>query len=117
MATFAKNTLSGSANFNLLRVTSASSPGVIVHTGTSLTGENSADEVWIWACNTGTSQQENLTLEWGGAAACHITALGSQTGYTLIAPGLPINAGNIVRARSTNASQVSVMGFVNYIRP
>ncbi len=117
-ATFSKESVSGSANYNLINITAACSPGVIIHTGTSLTAENSGDELWIWGTNIGTSLNQRVTFEWGGAAACIIKNLnGSQNGLELLIPGIPVRAGNVIRAYGNNASLVSVLSYVNYIRP
>mgnify|MGYP001591081727 CR=1 FL=1 len=116
-ATITKVSLSGSANYNLIAVNAASSPGVTIHTAVSGNAvENQSDEVWIWAYNASTAGL-TLTVEWAQTIACLISSVPTRSGYSLVVPGIPLSNAYVVRAYGQNASQIYLSGFVNQIRP
>ena len=118
MATFAKNVLSGSVNGKGIRVTTTTSPGTTVHTGS--TNTSVIDEVWLYAQNSDTVARK-LTIQWGGTASPDDTielTLEPEAGLVLVAPGLPIGGAAtalVVRAFAAAADVVTIHGFVNRI--
>lgn len=118
MATFAKNTLSGSVDGRAIKVAQTSSPGTTVHTGSTTT--TTFDEVWLYAVNSDTAARK-LTIQWGGTASpddeIEVT-IQPESGLVLVAPGL-ILKGNatalVVRAFASAGNVVTLHGFVNRI--
>ena len=118
MATFSKVKLSGSTDGKAIRLTASTSPGTTIHT----TGTASAiiDEIWLYAYNSSASAQ-TLTIQFGGTATPDDDIrqiIPSQSGLTLIVPGLILNgtgsAGNTV-AGYAGGSAVTISGYVNRI--
>lgn len=118
MATFAKNVLSGSTDGRAVKVAQTSSPGTLVHTGSSTA--TVTDEVWLYAVNSSTSPVK-LTVQWGGTSSpdddIEVT-IQAESGLVLVAPGLLIK-GNatplVVRAFAGTGNVVTLHGFVNRI--
>ena len=118
MATFAKNILSGSTDGRAVKVAATSTPGTIIHTGS--TNTSVMDEIWLYAQNTSTSNVK-LTIEWGGTSTpddiIEVT-IPPESGLVLVAPGLIIK-GNatalVVRAFAATASVIMIHGYVNRI--
>jgi len=90
-----------------------------VHTGPTAT--TSYDEVWIYATNAYTADEE-LYLGWGGSGGnpwnqIRIT-IPTKAGYKLIVPGL-ILKGNasplIVTGYASAANRLNLTGYVNHI--
>ena len=116
-ATITKVSLSGSANYNMIAVTAACAPGVIIHTAVSGNAvENKSDEVWLWAYN-GHTAALTATIEWGQTTACLIQSIPSKSGYSLMIPGVPLSNAYVVKAYGQDASKIYISGFVNQIRP
>ena len=121
MATFSKVFLSESAGGRPVKVADTATPGTLVHaTGTSSTV---IDEVWLYAHNTDTVARE-LTIEFGGVTSPDDTivlGLAPESGLVLVLPGLPVagdgSAARNVRAFSSTANVVTVVGYVNRITP
>jgi hypothetical protein len=112
MALFSKIPLSGSTNGRGIAVVATGSPGTTIHTATSST--EGFDEIWIYAVNSSASSVK-LTLEFGGTSTSdqiEIT-IPSESGLTLIAPGLMLQNSNIVRAFAGTTNVISVFGYVN----
>ena len=118
MATISRIKLSASTDGRPIEVAANSSAGTTIHTGPSVNAD--IDEIWLWACNHNTSA-ETLTLEWGGTTSTddHIKAVIQPNETLLVAPGwiLQGNASTalIVKAFSTTANKVSIIGHVNRI--
>ena len=118
MATFTKQILSGSTDGRGTLVAATSSPGTLIHTGS--TTASTLDEVYIYAENSSTSSVK-LTLQWGGTTAdrddIEVTLTG-EAGLVTIAPGLLIK-GNAtaleIRAFAATTNVISIFGFVNRI--
>ena len=116
MATFSKQLLSGSTNGKGIKVAATATAGTLIHT--AIAGTSSIDEVWLYAHNTSASSVK-LTLEWGEATApdgnIEITIGSEGTGLILIAPGIPLQNGLVVRAFAGTANVLNVFGYVNRI--
>ena len=118
MATFAKQTLSGSTDGRAIKVAQTTSPGTTVHTGSSTA--TTFDEVWLYAVNSDTTARK-LTIQWGGTASpdddIEVT-IQPESGLVLVAPGLVVK-GNatplVVRAFAATANVILLHGFVNRI--
>jgi hypothetical protein len=119
MATFAKQTLSGSTDGRPVLVAATTiGAGTTIHTGSSTA--TTFDEIWLYAANSSTSAVK-LTVGWGGTTdpndLIEITLTG-ESGLVLIAPGLVLK-GNatplVVRASAGTASVITLHGYVNRI--
>jgi hypothetical protein len=118
MATYSKTKLSGSTDGRAIKVAATSTPGTTVHTGDSTA--TTYDEVWLYAQNTSGSDVK-LTVEWGGTTApddlIELT-ITTETGLTLVAPGLLIK-GNatplVVKAFAATTNVITLHGYVNQI--
>jgi hypothetical protein len=116
MATFSKKLLSGSTNGKGIKVAATATAGTLIHT--AVAGTFSFDEIWLYAHNTSASIVK-LTLEWGGVAAPddHIEInIGAEgTGMILVAPGILLQNGLVVRAFAATANVLNIFGYVNRI--
>jgi hypothetical protein len=116
MATYSKQLLSGSTNGKGIKVVATATAGTLIHT--AVTGTSSLDEIWLYAHNT-SSAAVKLTLEYGGVAAPddHIEInIGAEgTGLILIAPGILLQNGLVVRAFAATANVINIFGYVNRI--
>jgi hypothetical protein len=115
MTVYTKGVLSGSTNGKGIKVVATSSPGTTIHT--AVVGIASFDEIWIYAYNSDTVDH-NLTVEWGGTTAPDDEILGvipAQSGLYLVAPGLILQNGLIVKAWADIANKIVVQGWVNHI--
>ena len=118
MATFSKELLSGSTNGRAIVVAADATPGTLVHTASATAGV--IDEVWLYASNKSTDEQA-LRIEFGDAAALEniVVALPAiaQPALVVVIPGVPLTGGLEVRAFSTDANEVAIIGYVNRITP
>jgi hypothetical protein len=116
MPTYSKQLLSGSTNGKGIKVAATATAGTLIHT--AVTGTSSLDEIWLYAHNT-SSAAVKLTLEWGGVAApddhVEINIGAEGTGMILIAPGILLQNGLIVRAFAATANVINIFGYVNRI--
>ena len=116
MATFTKVLLSGSTNGRGILVAATATAGTVVHT--AVAGTSSLDEVWLYAHNTSASAVK-LTIEYGGTTAPndHIEVnIGADgTGLILVAPGILLQNGLVVRAFAGTANVLNIFGYVNRI--
>ena len=116
MATFTKQLLSGSTQGKGIKVVQTASAGTTIHTAVS--GTSSIDEVWLYAHNT-SSAVVKLTLEWGEATApdgnIEINVGAEGTGLILIAPGIPLQNGLVIKAFAATANVINIFGYVNRI--
>lgn len=116
MATFSKQVLSGSTNGKGIKVAATATAGTTIHT--AVAGGSSFDEVWLYAHNTSNASVK-LTLEWGGVAApddhIEITIPAEGNGLVLVAPGLLINNGLLIRAFAATANVINIFGYANRI--
>jgi hypothetical protein len=116
MATFSKKLLSGSTNGRGILVAANATAGTVIHT--AIAGTSSFDEVWLYAHNTSASSVK-LTIEYGGTTAPndHIEInIGAEgTGLILVAPGILLQNGLVVRAFAATANVINIFGYVNRI--
>lgn len=115
MSTFSKVFLSGSTNGKAVKVSATATPGTTIHTAVS--GTSSIDEVWLWAFNSSASEVE-LTLEWGEATAPDgniVQNIPAKGGLFLVAPGLILQNGLVIKAFAGTTDVVTIHGFVNRI--
>lgn len=118
MSTFSKSTLSASTDGRAIKVTANSTPGTLIHTGSS--DPTIMHEVWLWVANTDTSDRK-LTVEWGGTTSpddlIEMSVL-AESGLFVVAPGLLIK-GNatplVIRAFGSSSNVLQIHGFVNVI--
>ena len=115
MATYSKQLLSGGTNGKNIEVAATSSAGTTIHTAVS--GTSDMDEIWLYACNTDSSDRK-LTIEYGGTTSSddltEIT-IEAEAGWVLVCPGLLLQNGLIVKAFAAAANVVNINGFVNRI--
>jgi hypothetical protein len=116
MPTYSKQLLSGSTNGKGIKVAATATAGTLIHT--AVAGTSSEDEIWLYAHNTSGSAVK-LTLEWGGVTAPddHIEInIGAEgTGLILVAPGILLQNGLVVRAFASTANVINIFGYVNRI--
>ena len=116
MPTYSKQLLSGSTNGRGILVAATATAGTLIHTAVS--GTSSLDEVWLYAHNTSASSVK-LTLEWGGVTSpndlIEVTIPVDGTGLVLVAPGILLQNGLIVRAFAGTGNVINIFGYVNRI--
>src|SRR5436309_644759 len=92
--------LSGSTDGRGIKVAATATPGTTIHTAQSGTAANTFDEVWLWVYNSD-SVSRLLTIEFGGTTApddnIKVT-IPSQTGLSLVVPGLVLQNSDVVKA-------------------
>jgi hypothetical protein len=116
MASYSKQLLSGSTNGKGIKVAATATAGTTIHTAVS--GTSSIDEIWLYANNTSASAVK-LTLEWGEATApdgnIEISIPAEGAGMVLIAPGILLQNGLVVKAFAATANVINIFGYVNRI--
>jgi hypothetical protein len=116
MASYSKQLLSGSTNGKGIKVAATATAGTTIHT--AVAGTSSIDEIWLYANNTSSSAVK-LTLEWGEATApdgnIEISIGAEGAGMILIAPGIPLQNGLVVKAFAATANVINIFGYVNRI--
>tara|TARA_R100001086_G_C11642812_1_gene205005 strand:+ start:172 stop:525 length:354 start_codon:yes stop_codon:yes gene_type:complete len=115
MATYAKQKLSDSTNGRNIKVAATATAGTAIHT--AVAGASDLDEIWLYACNTDSTDRK-LTIEFGGTTApddlIEVT-ITAEAGWVLVCPGLLLQGGTLVKAFAASANVVNVNGFVNRI--
>ena len=115
MATYSKELLSGSTNGKNIKVAATATAGTTIHTATS--GTSNLDEIWLYACNTDSTDRK-LTIEYGGATSpdelTEIT-ITAEAGWVLVVPGLLLQNSLVVKAFAAAANVVNINGFVNRV--
>jgi hypothetical protein len=118
MATYTKNLLSGSVNGKQILITATTSASANpIHT--SVAGETSLDEIWLYAYNEATASIL-LSIDWGSTVepnSVNRATIPSQSGRTLIVDGKLLQNGLIVSAYATTGSFISIDGFINRLSP
>jgi hypothetical protein len=113
MASYSKVALSGASNGLNNKVAATSSAGDTVHTAHA----SALDEVWLYACNTSTSDVK-LSIEWGATSdderLTEVT-IGAEAGWVLVIPGLLLSGGLLVKAFAGTTNVINVNGYVNRI--
>jgi hypothetical protein len=116
MPTYSKQLLSGSTNGRGILVAATATAGTLIHTAVS--GTSSLDEIWLYAHNTSATAVK-LTIEWGGVTSpndlIEVTIPVDGTGLVLVAPGLLLQNGLVVRAFAGTANVLNIFGYVNRI--
>lgn len=119
MAQISKVPLSGSTNGRGISVVATATLGTTIHA--SLTSVAVFDEVWLYASNP-TASAVLLTVEFGGAVTTSDViklSIASQTGLTLIVPGLILRgtggAANQITAYAATTAAIEIFGYVNRI--
>ena len=107
--------LSGSTNGRPIPVAATATPGTLIHTAVNITG--AVDQLFLYATNTDTTDRK-LTLEWGGVTAPNDlseSTIPPEGGLRLIAAGVPLSGGLVVRAFAASASVINIVGYVKRI--
>jgi hypothetical protein len=116
MATYSKQLLSGSTNGKAIKVAATATAGTLIHT--AIAGTSSEDEIWLYAHNTSATTVK-LTLEWGGVTSpddlIEVNIAPDGTGLVLVAPGILLQNGLVVRAFAGTANVLNIFGYVNRI--
>ncbi len=115
MATYSKQLQSGGPNGKNVKVVATATAGTTIHTAVS--GTSDMDEVWLYACNTDSTDRK-LTLEFGGTTSpddlVEVT-IGAEAGWVLVCPGMVLQNSLVVKAFAAAANVVVVNGFINRI--
>tara|TARA_R100001530_G_scaffold31846_1_gene25015 strand:+ start:34 stop:387 length:354 start_codon:yes stop_codon:yes gene_type:complete len=115
MATYSKQILSGGTTGKNIEVAATSSAGTTIHT--AVAGTSDMDEIWLYACNTDSTDRK-LTIEYGGTTSSddltEIT-ITAEAGWVLIVPGLLLQNGLVVKAFAATANVININGYVNRI--
>ena len=112
MATYSKQLLSGSTNGKGIKIANTSTT---VHT--AVAGTSDIDEIWLYAVNSSGSDVK-LMVEWGGTTDPddHIeVTITAEAGLTLVAPGIPLQNGLIVKAKGATTNVILIHGYVTRI--
>lgn len=117
MATYSRVLLSGSTNGRPIPVAATATPGTLVHT--AITGTGNFDELYLWVSNV-TAASATLTIEWGGVTdpgdhVCKALSIPANSGPTLVVNGISLGGGSVVRAFSGTAGALNITGHVNRI--
>jgi len=115
MATIEEKLLSGSTTGLGISLTGANS-GAANTIHTAVAGTSNIDKIWLYATNTSASAVK-LTVEWGETdinGNIEVT-LDGEAGLVLIAPGLPLQNGLLVKAFAGTADVITIHGFVHRI--
>src|SRR3990167_9571273 len=108
MATFAKQRLSGGTNGRNIKVVATSTTGTTIHTAHA----TSQDEVWIYACNTDSTDRK-LTIEFGGQTSpddlVEVT-IPAEGGVVTVIPGWILTGSVVVTAFAATANVIVING-------
>jgi len=110
-----KRKLSGSTDGKAIKVVQTATAGDTIHTAVAGTTAGTFDEIWIWAYN-GHTADVVLTLEWGGATVPDqniVQTIPFKKGLFLVAPGLILQNGMVVKAFAATANVITLNGYVN----
>jgi|TARA_R110000824_G_scaffold124182_1_gene282448 hypothetical protein len=115
MATYSKVKLSGGTTGKNIKVVPTATAGTTIHT--AVAGTSDLDEVWLYACNTDSTDRK-LTIEYGGVASpddlTEVT-ITAEAGWVLVCPGLLLQNGLVIKAFAAAANVVMINGYVNRI--
>jgi hypothetical protein len=115
MATYSKVKLSGGTTGKNIKVVPTATAGTTIHT--AVAGTSDLDEVWLYACNTDSTDRK-LTIEYGGATSpddlTEVT-IAAEAGWVLVCPGLLLQNGLVIKAFAAAANVVMINGYVNRI--
>lgn len=119
MPTYNLGKLSGSTDGKAIKVAATATPGTLIHTAVSGVGDDNFDKIYLWAMNTDTTERK-LTLEWGGVASPDDlieVLIPPEFGLVPVVLGLPLQNGKVVGAFCSSANIVTLLGWVNKVRP
>lgn len=105
--------LSGGTNGRNVKVAATASAGTTIHTADA----TAYDELYLWACNTDSSDVL-LTVQLGGTTSPDddiALTIPAQSGYVLVVPGIPLTDSVVVKAFAGTANVIIMNGFVNRI--
>ena len=115
MATYSKIKLSGGTTGKNIKVVPTATAGTTIHT--AVAGTSDLDEVWLYACNTDSTDRK-LTIEYGGVTSpddlTEVT-IAAEAGWVLVCPGLLLQNGLVIKAFAAAANVVMINGYVNRI--
>lgn len=114
MATFSKQTLSGSTNGRPIEILATSSVGTTIHT-VQATATTAREMLYLWALNSAWTDHV-LSLELGGTATTDRLDMNitQGDGPILVCPGVAFTSTDaIVRGFSTATVGLQVFGYVN----
>ena len=115
MATYSKVKLSGGTTGKNIKVVPTATAGTTIHT--AVAGTSDLDEVWLYACNTDSTDRK-LTIEYGGVTSpddlTEVT-ITAEAGWVLVCPGLLLQNGLVIKAFAAAANVVMINGYVNRI--
>ena len=115
MATYSKVKLSGGTTGKNVKVVATATAGTTIHT--AVAGTSDLDEVWLYACNTDSTDRK-LTIEYGGVTSpddlTEVT-IAAEAGWVLVCPGLLLQNGLVIKAFAAAANVVMINGYVNRI--
>jgi hypothetical protein len=115
MATYSKVKLSGGTTGKNIKVVPTATAGTTIHT--AVAGTSDLDEVWLYACNTDSTDRK-LTIEYGGVTSpddlTEVT-IAAEAGWVLVCPGLLLQNGLVIKAFAAAANVVMINGYVNRI--
>ena len=117
MATIALAELSGSTDGRMILVVATATPGTLIHTAGSVTGDDNYDDILLEAVNSDTVDRK-LTIEWGGVTVPNDLVeqvIPAEAGLFLIVRGILQNA-LVVRAFCATANVVMIRGQVWRVR-
>lgn len=119
MATFTKYVLSGSSAGLPISVLATGLVGTTLHTTAAAT--TGFDELWLWACNTATTDRFiTVTVGTGSTASDQKTVsqftVPFQDGLYQILPGVPYYNASVIRCYATATDGlVQISGYANRI--
>lgn len=111
MATIALAELSGSTDGRMILVAATATPGTLIHTAGSVTGDDNYDDILLEAVNSDTTDRK-LTIEWGGVTSPNDLieiVIPAEVGVIPIARGILQN-GLVIRAFAATANVVMIKG-------
>jgi len=115
MVAITKQKLSEATNGRAIKVGATATPGTLIHTAVNTA--SIVDEVWLYAQNT-SANDVKLTLEFGGVTAPDDLVeftVPAEDGLYLVAPGLLLDGGVLVRAFAGTIDVLTILGYVNRI--
>jgi hypothetical protein len=117
--TFTKLKLSGSTDGRPIQVAATATAGTTIHTATSSTGDDSYDEVWLWASSTSVSAI-NATVQIGASTGSEAESLNvrvpaAYNGPIAVMPGWPLRNGTVLTATAATAGRIQFYGYANRI--
>ena len=115
MATMSYLLLSGSTQGKGIKVAQDATAGTTIHT--AVAGTSNIDQIYLYAVNT-SGVDKKLTLEWGEATAPNgniEVTIGAESGLVLVAPGIPLQNGLVVKAFAATADVIVIHGYVHRV--